>query len=270
MQLRLGLARMGTFILSVLFWTWLAVKGVVTLIGATTVVDDYNQMIERLPKFAAWLFSTSWWVPAGLASALSLFLIWLSWPSPTSVREAPQSPYPPQPQPLPPMGKSQAPYLKSLSIHPSNKGPLFVGIVSRVGRHAKVFVEFELLNQATKEFGQRFRVPLTEIDDFEPGLWGIKAPIITEQQEPDGTSKWYWGEPTRLKPEDQRPFSNGAMCRGRVAFVGPEGLEESCFFHSPVPNYSGPGTPQLLNESMFDFAKDWQQQRGKHQLASVV
>jgi hypothetical protein len=80
-RFRLGLARVGTFVLTVLFWTWLAVKGVVTLIGATTVVDDYNQLVERLPKWAEWLFSTPWQVPAALAAMLTFFLIWLSWPS---------------------------------------------------------------------------------------------------------------------------------------------------------------------------------------------
>ncbi len=75
------MARAATFVAAIFLWTWLTTKVVVTLIGATTVVDDYNQFIERLPAILNWLFSTPWWVPASLATILTAFLIWLSWPS---------------------------------------------------------------------------------------------------------------------------------------------------------------------------------------------
>jgi len=83
-RLQLGLARAGTILLTLLFWVWLAVKSIVTLIGATTVGDDYNQFVERLPAVLTWLYSTPWWVPGGLATALTVFLIWLSWPRQTT------------------------------------------------------------------------------------------------------------------------------------------------------------------------------------------
>jgi hypothetical protein len=78
-----GMARAATIVVAILFWVWLATKGAVTLIGATTVADDYNQFIERLPAISQWLFSTPWWVPAILASLLTGFLVWLSWPATT-------------------------------------------------------------------------------------------------------------------------------------------------------------------------------------------
>jgi hypothetical protein len=94
-RVRRGLARAATIIAAIFFWTWLATKIVVTLIGATTVVDDYNQFIERLPEILAWLFSTPWWVPSGLATILTGFLIWLSWPMPRVSRADPgQAPAP--------------------------------------------------------------------------------------------------------------------------------------------------------------------------------
>jgi hypothetical protein len=80
-RLRRGLARAATILATIFLWTWVATKIVVTLIGATTVVDDYNQFVARLPAIVNWLFSTPWQVPAGLATILTIFLIWLSWPS---------------------------------------------------------------------------------------------------------------------------------------------------------------------------------------------
>jgi hypothetical protein len=59
---------------------WVVINALITLIGATTVADDYNQLVERLPAFLQWLFSTPWWVPATLATALTVFLVYLSWP----------------------------------------------------------------------------------------------------------------------------------------------------------------------------------------------
>lgn len=86
-RLRLGIARTGTFIATVFFWTWTTVKAIIALIGATTVGDDFNQLTERLPAVAAWVLSTPWWVPAALATVLTSFLIWLSWPSAPQVTQ---------------------------------------------------------------------------------------------------------------------------------------------------------------------------------------
>lgn len=80
-SVKLGLARAATLVGAVLFWVWLVAKGLVTAIGATTVGDDFDQLLERLPKWADWLFSTPWWVPGSLALCLTIFLVWLSWPS---------------------------------------------------------------------------------------------------------------------------------------------------------------------------------------------
>jgi hypothetical protein len=96
-KLRLGLARAATIVTTILIWTWLATKLLVTLIGATTVTDDYNQFVDRLPAILQWLFSTPWWVPALLATALTIFLIWLAWP--TQPPPQPIQPVPAKPQP---------------------------------------------------------------------------------------------------------------------------------------------------------------------------
>src|SRR5437879_1682832 len=96
-RLRRGLARAATIIATIFLWIWVATKIVVTLIGTTTVVDDYNQFIERLPAILGWLYSTPWWVPAGLATALTAFLIWLAWPTPGAGLADPDKAMPPLP-----------------------------------------------------------------------------------------------------------------------------------------------------------------------------
>lgn len=73
-------ARVASLIVTVAFWLWTGAKAVVTFIGATTVADDYNQLIQRLPEYSKWLLSTPWWVPASLAAILTIFLLLLSGP----------------------------------------------------------------------------------------------------------------------------------------------------------------------------------------------
>ncbi|MHC2017322.1 hypothetical protein [Methylobacterium sp. CM6247] len=80
-RFRLGFARALTLVGAIIFWTWTSAKAAVTLIGASTVGDDFEQLLERLPQWANWLFSTPWWVPTLFAGILTGFLIWLSWPN---------------------------------------------------------------------------------------------------------------------------------------------------------------------------------------------
>lgn len=79
-RLQLGLARAGTILLTLFLWVWFGVWWVVSFIGATTVSDDYDLLMARLPAIVQWLFSTPWWVPAAPASILTAFMIWLAWP----------------------------------------------------------------------------------------------------------------------------------------------------------------------------------------------
>ena len=75
-HLKFILYKAPTILGAIFFWAWALVKGAVTLIGATTVGDDFTQLLERLPAIAQWLFSTPWWVPSGLAFALRGFSDW--------------------------------------------------------------------------------------------------------------------------------------------------------------------------------------------------
>lgn len=73
---RLAFSRVATLFGAILFWTWFAVKLAFDWIGRTTVLDDYNQMVDRLPGILHWLYGTPWYVPAILASLLTVALLW--------------------------------------------------------------------------------------------------------------------------------------------------------------------------------------------------
>jgi hypothetical protein len=79
-MLRTISARVGAIFGAIVFYGWLIAGWTLDLIGRSTVVDDYNQLIDRLPAVLQWLFSTPWQVPAGLAAAITIFLVWASWP----------------------------------------------------------------------------------------------------------------------------------------------------------------------------------------------
>ncbi len=57
-------------------WLWAVVPRVVDWIGRTTLSDDWEQLTdERLPALLNWLFQTPWWVPAILATVLTVWLM---------------------------------------------------------------------------------------------------------------------------------------------------------------------------------------------------
>ena len=79
--MRVFIARSIALLFAILFWVWFAFKFVIDWVGRTTVVDDYNQLVERLPMVAAFLVATPWWIPAGSAATLTAFLLWAGWPT---------------------------------------------------------------------------------------------------------------------------------------------------------------------------------------------
>ncbi len=78
-------ARIAAFILVIIFWVCFILKLVVDWIGRTTIVDDFNQLVERMPAIVGWIVATPWWVPGGLAGALTAFLMWAGWPTDRSL-----------------------------------------------------------------------------------------------------------------------------------------------------------------------------------------
>ena len=74
-------ARALTLLGAFVFYGWAILKFVLDWVGRSTVIDDYNQLVDRLPLIVAWLVRTTpWRVPSLLALVLTVFLIWLSWP----------------------------------------------------------------------------------------------------------------------------------------------------------------------------------------------
>ena len=75
------LKTIGGWIVAVLLWLWAVLPKALDWVGRSTLPDDWQQlMIEKLPVWSAWLFSTPWWVPALLATILTLWMMWVSWP----------------------------------------------------------------------------------------------------------------------------------------------------------------------------------------------
>ena len=68
-------------ILAILLWVATIAMGAFGLLGRTTADHYYNQLGERLPALASWLLATQWWVPGGWAWALTVFVLWASWPA---------------------------------------------------------------------------------------------------------------------------------------------------------------------------------------------
>jgi hypothetical protein len=100
-MLRLVIGRVCSHVLTVLLWTWFLLRLAFDWIGRSTVVDDYNQLVERLPRWAEWLFSTPWYVPASCATVLTVFLIWLSLPRSVSFNAPPAVIAPEPKEPIP-------------------------------------------------------------------------------------------------------------------------------------------------------------------------
>lgn len=79
-NIKIIIARIVTIFGAVILWLWVILQNFLFLLGITKADEDFLSLVSRLPRWAEWLFSTSPWVPAFLATALTGFLVWLSWP----------------------------------------------------------------------------------------------------------------------------------------------------------------------------------------------
>lgn len=82
------------WLVALILWLWTTLPRALDLVGRTTLPEDWQQlMTEKLPAWAAWLFSTPWWVPAILATGLTVWLIWwVSRPAAASTSQSPERP----------------------------------------------------------------------------------------------------------------------------------------------------------------------------------
>lgn len=89
------------------FGLWAIIQKTMDWVGRSTLLDDWRQLVhEKLPWLANWLLYTPWWVPAGLATILTAWIVWparLSWaksadsraPSPVDAKRVQSAPVPP-------------------------------------------------------------------------------------------------------------------------------------------------------------------------------
>lgn len=66
---------------AVLFAALTAVKLAFDWVGRSTLVDDWDQLVnEKLPEFLSWLFQTPWWVPGLITALLCGWLMYVTRP----------------------------------------------------------------------------------------------------------------------------------------------------------------------------------------------
>lgn len=67
---------------------WAVLPKLIDWVGRSTLPEDWEGLMsEKLPAALQWLFSTPWWVPGLLATILTGWLIWASWPRATSAQQ---------------------------------------------------------------------------------------------------------------------------------------------------------------------------------------
>lgn len=73
----------GGWLLSFVLTVWTATKFLLDWIGRSTLPEDWKLlMTDKMPAWGSWLFSTPWWVPAILATAITVWVMWVSRPRP--------------------------------------------------------------------------------------------------------------------------------------------------------------------------------------------
>jgi hypothetical protein len=73
-------ARAILFFLNAVVWIWAGVKFLLDWVGRSTVLDDFDALLDSLPRTVSWLYETPGWLPAVIATCLSVYLAWLTWP----------------------------------------------------------------------------------------------------------------------------------------------------------------------------------------------
>ena len=147
------------------------------------------------------------------------------------------------------------PYLEKMHILPGRDGPEFIGIPARPCASAQLFLDYEQQN-SDRRWVRRARILLSSEKNITVGDWSaVRGRLLTEQFV-EGTNVWYWGD-AHGQIDRSRLFSNATPFRGRVSFVASDGQPQFHYFHSPVE--AQPRTPraQILDQSLFDFSRDW-------------
>lgn len=60
---------------------------VASIIGYSTTPEDAAALVEKLPRWLAWLLSTGWQIPVVLMVLMTLYVFWAFWPDRSLERE---------------------------------------------------------------------------------------------------------------------------------------------------------------------------------------
>lgn len=72
----------GAYLGAALLFIWTGARLLMDAIGRSTLYEDAQNALSLSERGFNWLFQTPAWVPGILALALTIFLVWYSWPSP--------------------------------------------------------------------------------------------------------------------------------------------------------------------------------------------
>jgi hypothetical protein len=288
-RLRTVLARVVTLLATILFATWTTVKVVLDWMGRTTMVDDYQEFLRRLPKWAEWLFSTPGWVPAALASVLALFLIWLSWPrertEPAVARVGPE-PDAHQPaiadelaaapkrleRPLATSARQASSYIKEISVHGGSTAqrlfPRYVLRFAKSGKGGQVLVDFSaFVGGVGGGWTKPKTIPLRDVDRFARDA-EISGPLISADSV--DSQVWSWGGAWLTPPSHAQAaivagehgnarLMGGCFYRGRAVFQDEDGNESRCYFIITQSEITpSREMPRVVGSQLFDFVAEWE------------
>lgn len=76
------LAKIISIVLTAASWLYFGVRGMLDLIGYSTIPDDVKVAGQRLDQFVLWLMTIPTWIVFGIAVLLTGWLIWYSWGTP--------------------------------------------------------------------------------------------------------------------------------------------------------------------------------------------
>lgn len=215
--------------------------------------DDFNQLMDRLPVVFGWLLSTPWWVPSGLAAALTVFLIWLAWPR--AVHNAASSAFPVASEAVK-IEVVKPGRISTVRLVPSGEAMALVVTPNLGGVTVGLFVDIS--HWTPQIIASGWPTP----DRFYLGDFNLRAPnlkfslTVFEQNSKElsqmGLGGWLLKSlNSEGKPSGTVPCFTGGRQRTTFVFIGPDGREDEFRFVLVFGQQSKNGHPVVVSPDDF-------------------